>query len=133
MCRAGTRFAHQEPPMTLDEGRIETSASPLAPPKRGNDTAQVAVLYTSARTVVPDIGRAMRLAGLNQWLPKERETVLKVNISWQHYYPACSSTPWQLEGVIRCLRDEGYQRLIAAHNGTVVVKSNEGEVRTKHK
>src|SRR5437868_6539604 len=123
----------QEPPMNREQEQTQTSTSPLMPPKRGNDTAQVAVLYTSAPTVVPDIGRAMRLAGLTHWLPKEHETVLKVNISWQHYYPACSTTPWQLDGVIRCLREEGYQRLIAAHNGTVVVKSHEGELRNKHK
>ena len=93
--------------MTLEQDRREVAASPLTPPKRGNDHAEVAVLYTSAPTVVPDIGRAMRIAGLAHWLPKEHETVLKVNISWQHYYPACSTTPWQLEGVIRCLRDDG--------------------------
>jgi uncharacterized protein (DUF362 family) len=119
--------------MTLEQDHRETVTSPEGPPKRGNDTAEVAVLYTSAPTVIPDIGRAMRIAGLAHWLPKENETVLKVNISWQHYYPACSTTPWQLEGVIRCLRDEGYRHLIAAHNGTVVVKSHEGEVRNKHK
>ena len=119
--------------MTVEHDRPQTITSPVNAPKRGNDTAQVAVLYTSAPTVIPDIGRAMHLAGLTSWLPKEHETVLKINISWQHYYPACSTTPWQLDGVIRCLRDEGYQTLIPAHNGTVVVKSHEGEVRNKHK
>ena len=46
--------------MTLDLDRSQPLVSPAGPPKRGNDTAQVAVLYTSAPTVVPDIGRAMR-------------------------------------------------------------------------
>jgi len=119
--------------MTVEHDRPQTLTTPATPPKRGNDSAQVAVLYTSAPTVVPDIGRAMRLAGLATWLPKDHETVLKVNISWQHYYPACSTTPWQLDGVIRCLREEGYGTLIPAHNGTVVVKSHEGEIRNKHK
>ena len=68
-----------------------------------------------------------------QVLSPERETLLKINISWQHWYPGCSTTPWQLEGVIRGLRNMGHRDLIAAHNGTVVVDSFEGEVNNKHK
>ncbi|MGI8970195.1 MAG: DUF362 domain-containing protein [Dehalococcoidia bacterium] len=119
--------------MTLEIERPQNLTSPARAPKRGNDTAQVAVLYTSAPTVIPDIGRAMRMAGLTTWLPPQYETILKINVSWQHYYPACSTTPWQLDGVIRCLREEGYGSLIPAHNGTVVVNSHEGEVKNKHK
>ena len=63
------------------------------------------------------------------------ETLLKINISWQHWYPGCSTTPWQLEGVILGLQNMGHRDsgLIAAHNGTVVVDSFEGEVNNKHK
>ena len=80
-----------------------------------------------------DVERAMRLAGAEAVLSPERETLLKINISWQHWYPGCSTTPWQLEGVIRGLHNMGHQDLIAAHNGTVVVDSFEGEVNNKHK
>ena len=58
-------------------------------------------------TVLADIARAMRLAEYQSVLPSEHPTLLKINISWQHYYPACSTTPWQLEGVIRTLRADG--------------------------
>ena len=75
----------------------------------------------------------MRLAGFADALDKTAPTALKVNISWQHWYPACSSTPWQIEGVARALREEGFDDLIAAHNGTVVVDSHEGEQRNKHR
>jgi hypothetical protein len=34
-------------------------------------------------------------------------THAKINISWQTWYPACSSTPWQIEGVIRALKNAG--------------------------
>ena len=97
------------------------------------NTAKVAVLYTSAPTVVDDIGRAMRLADFTHALDKTAPTALKVNISWQHWYPGCSSTPWQIEGVVQALREEGFGDIIAAHNGTVVVDSHEGELRNKHK
>jgi len=96
-------------------------------------TSRVAVVYTSTPTVLDDIGRAMRLVGYTDALPRDAATLLKINISWQHYYPACSTTPWQLEGVIRALKEDGYTDIIPAQNGTVVVDSHKGEVRNKHK
>lgn len=92
----------------------------------------VSVLYTSANTVVPDVGRLMELAHFRQHLAAERETLLKVNISWQHYYPGCSTSPWQLDGVIQGLRGAGYGRLTPIQNGTVVVDSHDGEKGNKH-
>src|SRR5581483_4620641 len=62
---------------------------------------RVAVLYTSAHTVLPDIARLMELAGVRDALDPAAPTALKVNISWQRYYPACSTSPWQLDGTIR--------------------------------
>ena len=94
---------------------------------------KVAVVYTSPETVLEDVGRAMRLADYQAHLPKDVATLLKINISWQHYYPACSTTPWQLEGVIKTLQADGYQELIPTHNGTVVVDAHEGAKNNKHK
>ena len=93
---------------------------------------KVAVVYTSPETVIDDVGRAMRLAGYESFLPKDLATLLKINISWQHYYPACSTTPWQLDGVIHALKEDGYSDLIPAHNGTVVVDPVEGARKNKH-
>lgn len=95
--------------------------------------SKVAVLYTYPDTVVEDIGRLMKLADFEAHLPKDVPTLLKINISWQVYYPACSTTPWQLEGVIQALQGVGYTDLIPAQNGTVVVDSREGEANNKHK
>ena len=94
--------------------------------------AVVAVVYTSPETVVEDIHRAMKLAHVEQHLNRSAPTLLKINISWQHWYPACSTTPWQLDGVIQGLQREGYKKLIPAQNGTVVVNSYEGEVKNGH-
>jgi uncharacterized protein (DUF362 family) len=117
--------------MTTEIERVEQGQTPVA---RRPKSAKVAVLYTSAPTVVDDVGRAMRMADFTTALTKEAPTALKVNISWQHWYPGCSSTPWQIEGIAKALREEGFDKdIIAAHNGTVVVKSHEGEVRNKHK
>ncbi|HIQ04561.1 MAG TPA: DUF362 domain-containing protein, partial [Anaerolineae bacterium] len=84
-------------------------------------------------TVLDDYRNLMHMAGSQQALPKDKETILKINISWQTWYPACSTTPWQLEGVIRTLQEDGYQGLIAAHNRTVVVDAYVGERNNKHK
>ena len=94
---------------------------------------KVAVVYTTPETVLDDIARAMRLANYEAHLPKGIATLLKINISWHHYYPACSTTPWQLDGVIDAMRADGYRELIPTHNGTVVVDAKEGEVNNKHK
>ena len=94
---------------------------------------KVAVVYTTPDTVLDDIARAMRLADYQSFLPADTATLLKINISWQHYYPACSTTPWQLEGVIKALQADGYDELIPAHNGTVVVDPMEGAVNNKHR
>jgi uncharacterized protein (DUF362 family) len=92
----------------------------------------VAVVRTRPDTVLQDIGRAMRLAGYQVVLPQGLPVLLKINITWQHWYPACSTTPWQLDGVIRALREDGYAEIIPAQNGTVVVDSYQGEVNNKH-
>ena len=42
----------------------------------------VSVLYTSAPTVIDDIGRLLELAHFRDHLPASSETLLKVNISW---------------------------------------------------
>ena len=92
----------------------------------------VAVIKTDPATVVADVGSAMRLAGYNLQLAPDVATLLKINISWQHYYPACSTSPWQLDGVIKTLKEDGFDDLIPTHNGTVVVDAREGEVNNKH-
>ena len=94
---------------------------------------KVAVVYTTPDTVLEDIGRAMRLADYQAHLSKDLATLLKINISWQHYYPGCSTSPWQLDGVIRTLQADGYSEIVPTHSGTVVVDAREGELNNRHK
>lgn len=94
---------------------------------------KVAIVKTSPETVLQDYARVMELAGLKEALSPENDTLLKINISWQTWYPACSTAPWQLEGVIKTLQAAGYKNLISAHNRTVVVDAYVGEVNNKHK
>ncbi len=94
---------------------------------------QVAVLRTRPESVLDDYRRLMQLAGFEQALPKARDTLLKINISWQTWYPACSTAPWQLEGVIRALQGAGYKNIAGVHNDTVVVDASDGETNNKQK
>ena len=75
----------------------------------------------------------MNLAGYQQVLPKDRQTALKINISWHFFFPAASTTPWQLEGVIRAMKNDGYDpKLIhGCHNRTVVIDAHLGERENK--
>lgn len=96
---------------------------------------QVAILRTRPETVLDDYARLMRLACYHDNLPKDKDTLVKINISWQIWYPSCSTTPWQLEGAVRTLLADGYSidRLIATHNDTVVVNGREGQRNNRHK
>ena len=93
----------------------------------------VAIVRTSPRTVLADYHRAMNLAGYRQVLDPAADTALKVNISWHFFYPAASTTPWQLEGVIRALQADGFDpaKIHACHNRTVVIDAHLGERENK--
>ena len=114
-------------------GTTETNPDTHSSVVNSRDVAPtVAVIKTNPATVFADVGSAMRLAGYNSQLAPDAATLLKINVSWQHYYPACSTSPWQLEGVIKTLNEDGFEDLIPTHNGTVVVDAREGEVNNKH-
>ena len=95
--------------------------------------SKVAILTTSPQTVLSDYHRLMNLAGYQEVMPKDRETALKINISWHFFYPASSTTPWQLDGVIRALKSDGYDpaRIHGCHNRTVVIDAHLGERENK--
>jgi uncharacterized protein (DUF362 family) len=93
----------------------------------------VAVIKTQPESVLDDVERVMKLADFEAALPHHVRTGLKINISWQTWYPACSTAPWQLEGVIRALQAAGYHDLVGIHNDTVVVNTYDGEFNNKHR
>ncbi|MCS6859001.1 MAG: DUF362 domain-containing protein [Abditibacteriales bacterium] len=95
---------------------------------------KVAVVKTSPQTVLEDYARLMRMLNYQRILPKANPTILKINISWDKFYPACSTTPWQLEGVVKTMLEDGYdlRSLIPAQNRTVVVDAKKGAVANKH-
>ncbi|MEA2064322.1 MAG: DUF362 domain-containing protein [Gemmatimonadota bacterium] len=89
--------------------------------------AKVAVLKTSPRTVLADYGRLAEMAGMAAALDRNCETILKDNISWHFAFPGANTTPWQLEGTVQALHREGFERLVAVQNDTVVTNTFKGE------
>ncbi len=96
-------------------------------------SSKVAILRTTPQTVLEDYHRLMQLADYRQAIDPHADTALKINISWHFFYPGCSTTPWQLEGVIRTLLRDGYDRNLihACHNRTVVIDAHLGERENK--
>ncbi|MFV1859815.1 MAG: DUF362 domain-containing protein [Anaerolineales bacterium] len=96
-------------------------------------TGKVAVVKTSPTSILEDVRQVMHLGGFETALARDATTGLKINISWQTWYPACSSTPWQIEGAILALQEAGYTDLVGVHNDTVVVDTAVGEFNNKHR
>jgi len=84
--------------------------------------SQVAVLRTHPDSVVADYGRLMRLMKYDQVLSRDVDLIVKLNLSWTKYFPACSSQPWQVDGVLTTLLEDGYERarIFPVENKTVV-------------
>jgi uncharacterized protein (DUF362 family) len=91
----------------------------------------VAVIRTRPETVLDDVGGMMRGLDYTRALPRERRTILKDNISWHLPYLSANTTPWQLEGVLRTLRQDGYENLLGLHNETVVTDARRGDKLNK--
>lgn len=80
---------------------------------------RVYVLKTKPGTIVEDYGKIMDLANYQKFLPKGKEAIIKLNLSWSLFYPSCSSPPWQLEGVLKKMLEDKY-KLWVTENKTVV-------------
>src|SRR5919199_434547 len=105
---------------------IEAPSTPARTP--GPRKARVAVVRTTPQAVLDDYERAMDLAGYDQTLARDRDTLVKLNLSWTKYFPACSSQPWQVDGVLTTLLEDGYERrrIVPVENKTVVTDPVEG-------
>ena len=103
--------------------------APAAPDRQPlTRTARVAVVRTRPDTVIEDYARVMDLAGYRSVLSRDRDTLLKLNLSWTKYFPACSSQPWQVDGVVSKMLADGFarERLIPVENRTVVTDPRQG-------
>ncbi len=89
--------------------------------------SKVAVIFTRPETVLQDYRRLFEIAGGAEALRTHTPTILKDNITWHFPMPGANTTPWQLEGTIRSLRQAGFDDLVCVQNQTVVTNAFKGE------
>lgn len=89
---------------------------------------EVTIIKTSPATALEDYQKLLHLAEYQKYISKEGDTLIKLNLSWTKYFPACSSQPWQVEGVVKTLLNDGFDKvkLYAVENKTVVTNPNKG-------
>ena len=94
---------------------------------------KVVVLKSCPQTVIEDYQRLLSLAEYLKFISKEKDTLLKLNLSWTKYFPACSSQPWQLESVVKTLIKDGFSKdkLFAVENKTVVTNPIKGATNNR--
>ncbi|MBT97587.1 MAG: iron-sulfur cluster-binding protein [Dehalococcoidia bacterium] len=95
--------------------------------------SKVAILRTTPGSILEDYHRLLNLAGYQDTVDSAVDTALKVNISWHFFFPGSSTTPWQMDGVIRAMVRDGYSKDLvhACHNRTVVIDAHLGERENK--
>ena len=97
----------------------------------GKTRSRVAVIRTRPESVLDDVAGMMRGLDYTRAIPSTRRTVLKDNISWHLPFLSANTTPWQLEGVVRTLRQDGFRDLLGLHNQTVVTDAARGDQLNK--
>ena len=95
--------------------------------------SRVAVLTTTPETVLDTYREVMHLSEYQEFIEKSIDTLIKLNLSWTKYFPACSSQPWQVEGVVKTLIEDGFQKekLLPVENKTVVTNPIKGVQNNK--
>jgi len=90
--------------------------------------SQIYVVKTSPNTVLEDYKKLMHLAEYEKFYDKNNKTILKLNLSWSKFFPSCSSPPWQVEGVLKTMVEDGYnpKKIFTAENRTVVTNIEKG-------
>jgi len=91
-------------------------------------SSKVVILKTSVNKVLEDYQRLLHLLDYQKYISKEKDILIKLNLSWTKYFPSCSSEPWQLEGVVKTLIEDGFSRdkLFPVENKTVVTDPIKG-------
>ncbi len=84
--------------------------------------ATVVVLKTKPETVLDDYRRVMHIAEYEGFIDKSKETIIKLNLSWSKFYPACSTNPYIFDGLLLKMIADGFDRrsIQAVENETVV-------------
>ncbi|MBD3227901.1 MAG: DUF362 domain-containing protein [Candidatus Lokiarchaeota archaeon] len=89
---------------------------------------QVYIKKVSPETILEDYADLMEVTNYKKYFNPQKKLIVKLNLSWSKYFPACSSPPWQVEGVLRKLKQDGFEgkNIYTAENRTVVTNISRG-------
>lgn len=95
--------------------------------------SKVAVHNATSQSISDDYSSVMDLINYKEIIKPEIQTVVKINLSWSLFFPACSTPPWQLDGVLNKLIKDGYtkKKIIPVENQTVVTHPWKGAYLNK--
>lgn len=95
--------------------------------------SQIFVKRVTAKTIVQDYADLMDLTKYKTYYKPDDKIIVKLNLSWSKYFPACSSPPWQVDGVLHKLRADGIpgKNIYTAENQTVVTNVERGLIGNK--
>ena len=90
--------------------------------------SQIYIVKTSPKTILEDYHKLLHLADYQKYISSNSKIIVKLNLSWSKFFPSCSSPPWQLEGVLKTLVEDGYdpKKIFTAENRTVVTNIEKG-------
>ncbi len=91
-------------------------------------TPQIFVIKTTPKTILEDYKKLLNIANYENVYNKNEKIIIKLNLSWSKFFPACSSPPWQLEGILKTMIEDGYnpKKIFTAENRTVVTNIERG-------
>ncbi|MCP4704478.1 MAG: DUF362 domain-containing protein, partial [candidate division Zixibacteria bacterium] len=89
---------------------------------------KVAVLKSDSTNILENYRKLLEVIDYKSILDFDKETIIKLNLSWTKYFPACSSQPWQVEGVVKTFVEDGFstEKLLPVENKTVVTNPIKG-------
>ncbi|TFF89091.1 MAG: DUF362 domain-containing protein, partial [Promethearchaeota archaeon] len=68
-----------------------------------DSSSKVFVTKTNPDNVLTDYNKLLHLANYQQHYNKDHKVIIKLNLSWSKFFPACSTPPWQLEGLLKTM------------------------------
>ena len=93
--------------------------------------SKVAIVKTNPKTVINDYKKVLDFSDFQKIIKNDITSIIKLNLSWTLYFPACSTEPWQLEGLLNYMNKNNYKKIISVENQTVVTHPWKGAYNNK--
>lgn len=93
--------------------------------------SKVIVIKTKAATVMEDIARAFEYADLKNTLPPGVGTIIRGTLNKQCFSSCENTMPWQIDGILRILKREGYEKITGLFDDSAILNPIRGVVNNR--